>query len=74
LDIPGQGFHDWARNTYGQEWVEERLSPIASLACWQVLYNEDVELKVKVTNGFHREAHRLRRKINQKSGQKPGTR
>jgi hypothetical protein len=44
-----------ARNTYGQEWVEERLSDrITRLLAG--LYNEDVELKVKVSNGFHGEA------------------
>jgi hypothetical protein len=40
-----------ARNTYGQQWVEERLSPrITRLLTG--LFNEPVELKVKVINMF----------------------
>jgi len=40
-----------ARNTYGQQWVEERLSPrITRLLTG--LFNEPVELKVKVANGY----------------------
>jgi hypothetical protein len=41
-------------NTYNQEWVEQRLSPRISRML-AGLYNEKVEFKVKVTNGFYQE-------------------
>jgi hypothetical protein len=51
LGYQDQVFSIGAHNTYGQQWVEERLSPrITRLLSG--LYNEPVELSVKVTNGY----------------------
>jgi hypothetical protein len=54
LGYSDQVFTIGVHNSYSQEWVEQRLSPrISRLLAG--LYNEKVELKVKVTNGFYRE-------------------
>jgi chromosomal replication initiation ATPase DnaA len=54
LGYSDQVFTIGVHNTYSQEWVEQRLSPrISRLLAG--LYNEKVELKIKVTNGFYRE-------------------
>jgi hypothetical protein len=55
LGYADQVFTLGAFNTYGQQWVEQRLSPrITKLLSG--LYNEPVELRVNVTNGYHAEA------------------